>query len=68
MTVRAGEGRMPALTHVQKIARDAGIVARRTAEIVDAVQAAVSEWPGFATDSGVSRHRIQQIQKAFPRF
>lgn len=66
MTV-AGEGRSPTLSHIQTIARDAGIEKRRAAEILDAVRSAASEWPRIAAEVGVSTDRIQQIHRAFPR-
>lgn len=67
----AGEGRAPTRAHVEQIGRTHGIAARRVAEIIDTVKAAVGDWLAHARDAGVERSRgvigarLAEIAKGF---
>lgn len=65
MTV-AGEGKAPGLSHIHKMAQDAGISKRDEKTILEQVQTAIGQWPTFAGNAGVTRKRMMQIQKTFP--
>lgn len=53
-TSLAGEGRAPALQHLQKIAAVAGMDPRELHTLVDQTSEAVAHWSDFARDAGVA--------------
>lgn len=48
-----GEGRRPALGHIERLAAAASIEKRELRDVLDQVRSAVSEWPTFADAAGV---------------
>ncbi len=50
-----GEGRNPTRAHVAALGRRHGLAEREIAAVIDAVRAAVSDWPRFAEGAGVAR-------------
>ena len=66
MTV-AGEGKSPAMDHIQTLAQQAGISHREGAEIMEQVQAAVTRWPRWADKAGVTGRRAKAIAATFPK-
>lgn len=62
MTV-AGEGREPGREHLMRLAAGAGIARKAATDIVEAVAAAVTDWPRFARDAGVGKPVARKIGK-----
>lgn len=62
-TTIMGEGKNPNATHLLKLADIAGIQRLKAMRILDEVSAAVSKWPQFAEEAGVTRRSSQLIQK-----
>ena len=66
MTI-AGDGKSPAMGHIQTLAQQAGISHREGAEIMEQVQTAISRWPQWADQAGVTRRRAKAIAATFPK-
>jgi serine/threonine-protein kinase HipA len=62
-----GEGRRPTRAHVEALGKKHGLHARDIAAGVDAVQGAVSDWPKFARNAGVSRASTKTALEAIER-
>ncbi len=52
-----GEGRAPTRAHVTALGRRHGLSPRLMADIIDAVRAAVADWPRIAVEAGVDLSR-----------
>jgi serine/threonine-protein kinase HipA len=61
MTV-AGEGKSPGRNDISRIAEGAGIQKNKALEIIDEVAAAISDWPQFAEEAGLSTKTAKNIQ------
>jgi serine/threonine-protein kinase HipA len=57
----AGEGQSPQSSHLFRVANESGIPRQRAVEIIDAVTAAVSNWPEFADQAGLCKKTTQRI-------
>lgn len=66
MTI-AGEGQNPGRSHMLRLARQADIPKRQAGAVIEAVQAAISRWPEFAANAGLSKQGIGQITQSLPR-
>ena len=66
MTI-AGEGKSPTMGHIQTLAQQADISHREVAEIIEQAQAAISRWPQWADQAGVTRRRAKEIAATFPK-
>lgn len=62
-TTIMGEGKNPKASHLLKLAEIAGIERSKASLILDEVSAAVTKWPQFAEEAGVTRRSSQLIQK-----
>jgi serine/threonine-protein kinase HipA len=60
MTV-AGEGRAPGRVHILRIAGQAGLSKNQADEIMDEVASAISKWPHFADEAGLSKTAAKRI-------
>lgn len=63
-TMVMGEGRNPSKDHLIKLGQNAGIESARIRSILEQVQSALTEWATLAKRSGVTRSRINEIDKA----
>lgn len=67
----AGEGRAPSRAHVEQVGKTHGIAAKRIAQIIDEVAAAVADWPIHGGEVGVGQsraeisERLEQIWRDF---
>ncbi len=59
-----GEGKNPKIFHLLKLAEVGGIKKQRALQIIDQIKKAVSKWPDFAKDVGVSATSLKMIQKS----
>ena len=59
-----GEGRKPTAAHVAAVGRRHGFKDRTIATTIDQVRAAVTDWPRFAKEAGVSNASRQAITSA----
>lgn len=66
MTI-AGEGKSPAMGHIQTLAQQAGISHHEGAEIMEQVQTAVTGWSQWADQAGVTGRRAKAIAATFPK-
>ena len=66
MTI-AGEGKSPATGHIHALAQQAELSRREEAEITEQVQAAITRWPQWADQAGVTRRRAKAIAATFPK-
>lgn len=60
----AGEGRRPGRTQIDAVAAKAGIKPRSAGEIVDQVDAALSDWPARAERADVPPSLAEEIARA----
>lgn len=63
----AGEGRAPGLSHLLRVADDAGIRKKEAQEAIDRVRDAVRQWPEFAEEYGISAAMRSAVQAAMAR-
>ena len=66
MTI-AGGGKSPTMGHIQTLAQQADISHREVAAIIDQAQAAISRWPQWAEQAGVTRRRAKEIAATFTK-
>ena len=66
MTI-AGEGKSPTMGDIQTLAQQADISHRELTEIFEQVRAAISRWPQWADQAGVTRRRAKAIADTFPK-
>jgi serine/threonine-protein kinase HipA len=60
MTI-AGEGKAPTLRHVETLASEFRLPKGEVAAVLEAVRAAVGDWPRFAAEAGLSGRRAKEI-------
>lgn len=58
-----GEGRAPTTSHLEKLAKTAGIHDKTAQQIIEEVKSTVLQWPTFAEEANVSSQSLQSIQK-----
>jgi len=63
-TMIMGEGKIPGISHLLKLADVASIKHERALEIIDQVKNAVTKWKIFAEEAGVTRQSSNRIQIA----
>lgn len=64
MTV-AGEGRAPGRTHILRVAERTGLSKNKVNDIMEHVSDAISNWPHFADEAGLSKKASRQIAACF---
>lgn len=57
-----GEGKSPGRVHVLQAARELGIKARESSEVIDAVNRAIDRWSKFADEAGCTKKTTRLIQ------
>jgi serine/threonine-protein kinase HipA len=62
----AGEGRNPGRPHMLRLTEQADVSKREAVAILGEVQAAVTHWPDYAAQAGVSMVVSQQIARSLP--
>jgi len=62
----AGEGRAPGRDPMLRLAEQAGLSARRAAELIEQIQDAAGRWPEHAERAGVSAQSARRIRESFP--
>ncbi len=63
-TIMMGEGKNPTLDHLLKLAGVGGIKRHAATIIIDEIKFAVSKWPDFAHEAGVTKNSTSMIQTA----
>jgi serine/threonine-protein kinase HipA len=63
-TMLMGEGKTPTLELLLKLAEVGGIKKQPAIEMIDEVRLAISQWPTFANDAGVTKKSAAMIQAA----
>lgn len=59
----AGEWRAPGWSHLQSVARDAGLEPRAIREVVEQVAQAVTLWPHYAGQAGVPAEEADKVKQ-----
>lgn len=62
-TMVLGEGKNPSLQHLIELANTADINKNEAKEIIARTQSALNQWKNLASNAGVSKHRINDINK-----
>lgn len=60
-TTYAGEGRAPGRSHLQELAKAAGIRARDAGSVFEEVLEAVRRWSRHGSDAGISQDRLARV-------